>query len=351
MGSPLSPIVADIVMRDLEECVLKTVNVDIPFYFRYVDDILLATTKNSVPHIVNSFNSYHHRINFTTELEENRCLSFLDLKIIVTDNILLTDWFHKKTYSGRLLSFFSNHPQCHKIGIIYNLIDRAIILSHPKFHKKNIEFCIDVLLNNGYPIELIFKEANRRIKKLVNGKLTNNSLNERVHSDEGETVIKKRHLAFPYIKGISDLISPLVDKSQFSVGYRCLNKLDKIVKVHKDKNLLTSNNNVVYKICCMDCDSSYVGQTKRQLNTRLKEHKNNIKLDPSKYSVVTEHSLEHNHTFDWNGVRVLDSEVNYRKRLISEMLHIKQQKNGINLMKDTELLDSTYFDILRLLSE
>jgi len=32
-----------------------------------------------------------------------------------------------------------------------------------------------------------------------------------------------------------------------------------------------------------------------------------------------------NHSFDWNNVSVLDSEPNYNKRLISEMLHIKER--------------------------
>jgi len=41
----------------------------------------------------------------------------------------------------------------------------------------------------------------------------------------------------------------------------------------------------------------------------------------------------------------------YHKRLISERIHIKEQKNGINLNNDTELLDDAYFDILDKLSE
>jgi len=32
--------------------------------------------------------------------------------------------------------------------------------------------------------------------------------------------------------------------------------------------------------------------------------------------------------------------------LISEMIHIREQKNGLNLKKDTELLDESYFNIL-----
>jgi len=35
--------------------------------------------------------------------------------------------------------------------------------------------------------------------------------------------------------------------------------------------------NVVYKINCQDCDASYVGQTKRILNTRISEYRNHIR--------------------------------------------------------------------------
>jgi len=38
-------------------------------------------------------------------------------------------------------------------------------------------------------------------------------------------------------------------------------------------------------------------------------------------------------------VGVLDEERNYKKRLISEIIHIKKQKLGLNSQNDTELLD------------
>jgi len=81
------------------------------------------------------------------------------------DNVITIDWFHKKTFSRRYLSYFSNHPICqYKIGTIYNLVDRAILLSHLMFHQKNLKICIEMLRDNGYPLDLSFKEINRRTK-------------------------------------------------------------------------------------------------------------------------------------------------------------------------------------------
>ena len=130
------------------------------------------------------------------------------------------------------------------------------------------------------------------------------------------------------------------------IGYRVLNKLTGFIKRHKDKTTVDSSNNVVYKICCKDCDASYVGQTKRQLKTRLNEHIKNGNSNSAKHTVITEHALEYNHTFDWQNKKILDRETNYYERLISEMIHIKLQTNGINYMEDTELLDSGYSNLL-----
>jgi len=60
--------------------------------------------------------------------------------------------------------------------------------------------------------------------------------------------------------------------------------------------------------------------------------------------------LNHDHTFDWNNIKILDTESNYIKRLISEMLHIKEQVNEINSQKGTEFLDKSYYCLLNNLS-
>ena len=94
--------------------------------------------------------------------------------------------------------------------------------------------------------------------------------------------------------------------------------------MHKDKKVISGNNNVIYKIQCNNCDIFYVGQTKRKFNTRINEHIKNIKLDSSRYSVITE---QYNHNFDWKNVRIMDTESNYNKRFISKTLHITEQLN------------------------
>jgi len=48
MRSTLSPIIVDIVLCDLEESVFNTLKLRLPFYYRYVDDIVLASRRRSI---------------------------------------------------------------------------------------------------------------------------------------------------------------------------------------------------------------------------------------------------------------------------------------------------------------
>jgi hypothetical protein len=340
MGSPLSPILADIVMQDLEKKALNSLNFDVQFYYRYVDDIILSLPRTQKNILLEKFNDVHNRLQFTIEEEKNRCINFLDVSLLVSDDRIIIDWFHKETFSGRYLSYLSNHPLCHKVGTIYSLVDRAILLSHPTFHQKNLEFVVDTLLKNSYPINLIFEKVRKRLKFLT----TNRRNNGVEIEDNGET--NKKIIVLPYIHNVSEMVTSAFNKKEVMIGYRVLNKLTGFIKRHKDETTVDSSNNVVYKICCKDCDASYVGQTKRQLKTRLNEHIKNSSLNTLKHTVITEHTLEYNHTFDWQNKKILDFETNYYKRLISEMIHIKLQTNGINCMEDTDLLDSGYSNLL-----
>jgi len=77
----------------------------------------------------------------------------------------------------------------------------------------------------------------------------------------------------------------------------------------------------MYKISCQNCEATYVGQTKRQIkNKNLRTFcRYQEKSDPS--SVISNHRIN-NYDFNWTDIKILDHEGNYKKRLISQMVHI-----------------------------
>ena len=98
------------------------------------------------------------------ELENNNSINFLDLTIIKKNKSIITNWFQKLTSSGRVINVFSNHPIQQKKNIIYNLVDRALLLSQKSFHKANLRKVKTIILNNDYPLEFINQNIrNRRI--------------------------------------------------------------------------------------------------------------------------------------------------------------------------------------------
>ena len=75
--------------------------------------------------------------------------------------------------------------------------------------------------------------------------------------------------------------------------------------------------NVVYKITC-NCGDSYIGQTKRNLEFRIKEHKSG----PSRNDRdVSKHLIKNpEHRIDFNNVNILAHSDNWSKLLIQETL-------------------------------
>lgn len=109
MSSPLFSIIADIVLQDKENKAHYKINRKLPFFYRYVNDIALAAQPKVINTILNIFNSFHDRIRFTIKYKDTQGLSFLDLKFEINNQPNI-DKFHKSTFSGRYLSFHSNHP-------------------------------------------------------------------------------------------------------------------------------------------------------------------------------------------------------------------------------------------------
>jgi len=124
--------------------------------------------------------------------------------------------------------------------------------------------------------------------------------------------------------------------------------LGEVIKAQKDSLPIGHNKIVVYKLCCKNCNISYIGQIKRRLNIRILEHKKDINKKPANHSVIIEHRLDFKHEFDWDNPKIIDKEKQYYRRLISK-INIKSQKNAINLKIDTELYN--YYTIIRRNSE
>ena len=117
-----------------------------------MDDFSAIFEKNNRDLIVDTFNNFDPYLKFTIELENNNKINFLDIQIErCNDNTIRTKWYRKSIASGRYINFFSHHPTSQKIATVYSLVDKAITISHPSFHRNNLILVENLLLKNMYP--------------------------------------------------------------------------------------------------------------------------------------------------------------------------------------------------------
>ena len=81
MGSPVSAVIANMVMEDVEQRALATSPVKPFFWKRYVDDVISAVSGNEAERLLSHLNSVEPSIQFTLEREKDKRLPFLDFNV------------------------------------------------------------------------------------------------------------------------------------------------------------------------------------------------------------------------------------------------------------------------------
>ena len=110
IGSALGPTSANVFMCHFENIWLENCLAHFrPIaYRRFVDDtFLLFRTKDHVEKFKNYLNKQHKNIKFTSEIEENSSLSFLDITITRENSKFVKSVYRKPTFSGVFTNFES----------------------------------------------------------------------------------------------------------------------------------------------------------------------------------------------------------------------------------------------------
>ncbi len=77
---------------------------------------------------------------------------------------------------------------------------------------------------------------------------------------------------------------------------------------------------VVYQISC-SCNAQYIGQTGRDLHTRIREHRAAVRRSDATHPLVAHLEAHPDHHVQWEQVTILAEEKNESKRLKLEAAH------------------------------
>ncbi|UYV71947.1 hypothetical protein LAZ67_9001275 [Cordylochernes scorpioides] len=282
MGSPLSSIMSEIVMGSLDTWINQALPSDIYYWRRYVDDIFCIIKTDSLQLTYSTLHDFNIHIKFTYETEIDSVLPFLDILIIRTPQSFHTSVFHKKHIPPQYTHFSSNSPISFKINTVSTLTKRIFThCSLPIFKTIERSRIHSLLTTAGYPIDFIEKHT----------------FNPRVHRT---TTIHRATCWLPFSPAAVS-ISRVLRPYGIKVLYNSPPNLATILRHHitkSDKPTLPINSTgAVYSIQCLDCPTSYVGETGRTTGIRISEHRRNIRNKDPK-SLIFTHIAQTGHSFD-----------------------------------------------------
>ena len=312
MGSPVSVVVAEIVMQSIEELALATYKQTVPLWLRYVDDTFTAVHKDEIDTFHEHLNRQNADIQFTREVEENGKIPFLDCLVSRHDNKLQTTIYRKPTHTDRLLDQSSYNPTSHKATTIRTLTRRAQLVCDST----------DSLTDESKYLDNVFSKNNYNPDFVKRNVYKNNEPNTTNAKPVTTATI-------PYIKGTSETIARILQPYDIRVAHKPITTLRQLLTNVKDKDEPNDRQGAVYKIKCCDCQASYIGETGRNLNIRLTEHKRATK-NGDVNNHIAEHHLHTNHRIDWDSAECVTYSTDYYKRLTLESWFINLEQTPLN---------------------
>ena len=209
--------------------------------------------------------------------------------------------------------------------MVSSLFHRAsVVCRNEQELQKEQEHLQTVLQYNGYPKWAINKGRLRSEKKdKSNSDNDNNSVNS------GQKAKHKSFVAMDYVKGLSEQIRDVLKGKGVQVFFKSSNTLRKLLVSPKDKDPKGLKQDVIYHIPCSydSCGATYIGETGRILQERIKDHTSDQNSAIRKHHLNTRHPLPNLENKD---IKIIGVESNPFKRRVKEAIFIKPNNPELN---------------------
>ena len=324
MGSPVSPIVANLYMEYLEQKALSTAPNPPKFWGRYVDDTFVIHKEANKQSFLQHINSVDPAIRFTVEdNKEDGSIPFLDTIVKPeADGSLSITVYRKPTHTDQYLQWDSHHHLSAKFSVIQTLSHRAsIVCSNPELLQKEKQHLRKALTKCNYPkwaLDKVEKRLNRSTRQVNDG--GNNSAQPANHE-----VQSKGHIVIPYTQGLCESIKKICGRYGIQTHFKGGKTIKNLLVSPKDKDPILNQSSAIYRYQCnnLGCDDEYIGETSRTFGERYKEH---LKAP----SAIHHHSTITGHSTNHNNFQIIGREGHNLARNIKESIYIRVNNPSLN---------------------
>ena len=140
-------------------------------YFRYVEDTFaIFKQEGDVDDFLVTLNRLHSALKFTFEKECDGKLPFLDILVERTELGFKTSVHRKPTFSGQYIRWESFSPRKRKTNPIATQVHRLLMICTKNKLKQEIDFIKKILLDNGYPEDIVLKHISKKIAQFSTAK-------------------------------------------------------------------------------------------------------------------------------------------------------------------------------------
>ena len=201
----------------------------------------------------------------------------------------------------------------------------TFIFIHQENLREENNHLTNIFKNIGYKSKDI-KNVLKRTMIKTNTRTARTTNNETENINNTQEPIKRAYL--PYIKGVTDKITKILKKKDITTSFKTIQTIKQKMRPIKD-SIDHKQGRGVYKIS-FSCELCYIGKNGRSFNTRLKEHKDDIRNECTRTSALAEHSQKMRHQLCLEDTKILAKENHYFKRKLREALEIRKHPNNLN---------------------
>ena len=271
MGSPISPIVANLFMEDLEVQVIKTSPSSPVLWKRFVDDTFTIIKKANRSSFLEHLNSIHPSIEFSSEeTRSDGSMPFPDILMTPKEDSSLTaSVYRKPTHTDLYLHWDSHHTLPSKYSVVGTLYHRAKTICSSSQLLKEEEHLFQALKRCKYPTWVLNSVKMRSQNPTKNqNRSTNNNARQNINSN------KNLYMVVLYYQGLSESIKRSCKKYGLQVHFKGGLTIKNLLMALKDKDHILKKSGVIYRYKCdrVECDEEYIGESARTFAERFKEH-------------------------------------------------------------------------------